>query len=70
MARTLIANVFVGGVLYGPAGETPTPEVAALIVNPKVWAGDDEPAEPSEPDEPDEPKTPAARAKRATKPAE
>ena len=61
MARTLIANVFVDGVLYGPAGEAPTPEVAALIVNPKVWDGDDEPADP---------KTPAGRDKRATKPAE
>ena len=61
MARTLVANVYVDGVLYGPAGETPTPEVAAKIVNPTVWAGDDEPAEP---------KTPAARSKRATKPAE
>lgn len=39
MARELSANVYVDGVLYGPAGESPPKDVAERITNPKAWAG-------------------------------
>ena len=47
MAKTLRANVYVDGVLYGPAGKDPTAAIARRITNPKAWtdpeskAGDD-----------------------------
>lgn len=39
MSRKLIANVYVDGVLYGPAGKSPSKDVAERITNPKAWAG-------------------------------
>ena len=36
-ARELKANVYVDGVLYGPAGEKPSAEVAKAITNEKAW---------------------------------
>lgn len=39
MARKLIANVYVDGVLYGPAGKSPSKDVAEQITNPKAWSG-------------------------------
>lgn len=39
MARKLTANVYVDGVLYGPAGKSPSKDVAEQITNPKAWSG-------------------------------
>lgn len=37
MAKDLKVNVYVDGVLYGPAGKKPSAEVAERITNPKAW---------------------------------
>ncbi|HEY1177860.1 MAG TPA: hypothetical protein VGF17_17020 [Phytomonospora sp.] len=47
MAKSLTANVYVDGVLYGPAGEQPSAEVAKAIVNPKAWDGSDADSAPA-----------------------
>jgi hypothetical protein len=36
--KALVANVWVDGVLYGPAGKKPDKDVAEQITNPKAWA--------------------------------
>lgn len=41
MAKHLTQNVYVDGVLYGPAGVKPSAEVAKEITNEKAW-GEDE----------------------------
>jgi len=48
-AKELEANVYVDGVLYGPAGEKPSAEVAKAITNPKAWGGDAPESEPEGP---------------------
>lgn len=45
MAKELIANVYVDGVLYGPDGEKPSAEVAKQIDNPNAWSEDEAKAE-------------------------
>ena len=43
MARRLIVDVAVGRDWYGPSYGQPPADVAALIMNPAVWEGSDDP---------------------------